>query len=60
MGDRGISVFGDMKREAVIGNDAGLLEGRHAFLDIEVDPDVRGNCKKVVLRNDLFMDGVEG
>ena len=59
-GDGGIAVFGDMQSEAIVGNDAGLLEAGHAFSDLEVDPAVLGKCKKVVLRNDLIRYRVEG
>ena len=47
-GDGGIAVFGNMQSEAVVGNDSGLIESRHAFSDIEVDPAVRSKCEKVV------------
>ena len=30
------------------------------FSDIEVDPDVRGKCKKGVLCDDIVQDGVDG
>ena len=53
-------MFGEMQSEAVIGNDAGSLEAGHAFSDLKVDPAVRGKCKKVVMRDDLVRDGVEG
>ena len=33
-GDRGKDIFGKVKSEAVVGNDAGFLEARHAFLDV--------------------------
>ena len=46
--DGGIPVFGEMQSEAVVGNDSGLIESRHAFSDIEVDPAVRSKCEKVV------------
>ena len=36
-GDGGIAMFGEIQSEAVIGNDAGLLEAGHAFSDIKVD-----------------------
>ena len=39
-GGGGIAVIGKMQSETVVGDDAGLLEARHAFLDFEVDPDV--------------------
>ena len=39
-GEGGIAVFGEMQSESVVGDDAGLLEARHAFLDFEVEPDV--------------------
>ena len=53
-------MFGDMQSEAVVGNFSGLLEAGHAFSDIEVDPAVRGKCEKVVLRDDIIRDGVDG
>ena len=59
-GDGGIYVFGEMKSEAVVGNDAGLLEAGHDFSYLEVDPAVRGKCEKVLLRGYLIRDGVEG
>ena len=40
MGYRGIDMFCDMQGEAVVVDDAGLLEAGHAFSDIEVDPAV--------------------
>ena len=57
-GDRSIAVLGEMKSEAVVGNDSGLLEAGCAFLGFEVDPVVRDKCKKVVLYHDLVRDGV--
>ena len=53
-------MFGEIHSEAVVGNDAGLLEAGHAFLGIEVDPAIKGKCKKVVLRNVIVRGGVEG
>ena len=32
-GDRGITVLGEMQSEAVVGDDAGLLEAGHEFSD---------------------------
>ena len=60
MGGGGIAVFGKMQSEAVVGNCAGLLESGHAFSDIKVDPAVQVKYKKVVLRDDIFRDVVEG
>ena len=45
-GDGGITVLGEMKSEAAVGKDAGLLQARHAFSDIKVDPAVRGNLQE--------------
>ena len=59
-GDGGINVFGKMQSEVVVDNDDVLIEAGHVFLDIGVDPAVRGKGKKVVLRDDLVKDGVEG
>ena len=59
-GERGISVFGKIQSEAVVGNDSGLHEAGHAFSDLEVDPAFQGKCEKVVLHDDLVRDGVEG
>ena len=39
-GDGGMAMFGEMQCEAVVENDAGLLEAGHAFLDIEVKPSI--------------------
>ena len=39
-GDGGIVIFGEKQSEAVIGNDASLLEAGHAFSYLEVDPAV--------------------
>ena len=36
----GIAVLGEMQSEAVVGDDAVLLEAGHAFSDFEVDPAV--------------------
>ena len=49
-----------MQSEAVVGDDSGLLEAGHAFLDFEVDFVVQVKCKKLVLCNDLVRDKVEG
>ena len=59
-GDQGIAVLREIQSEAVVGNDAILLEAGHAFLDFEVDPAVKNKCRKVVLCDDLVRDGVEG
>ena len=59
-GDGGIAVFGEMQSEAVVGNDAGLIEAGHDFSDLEVDPAVRGKCKMIVLHDDLIRDEVKG
>ena len=53
-------MLGEMQSEAVVSNDVGLLEDEHAFSDLEVDPAVQVKCKKVVMRDYLFRDGVEG
>ena len=52
-GDGGIAVLGEMQIEALVGDDAGFLEAGHAFSGFEVDPSVRGKCKKFVLCDDL-------
>ena len=57
-GGGGIAVLGKMQSEAVVGNDAGLLEAGHAFSGIELDPAIRGKCTKVVLCDYLVRDGV--
>ena len=59
-GGGGIALLGEMQSEAVVGDDAGLLEAGNAFSDFEVDPAVQGKCTKVVLCDDLVRDGVEG
>ena len=59
-GDGGIAVLGEMQSEAVVDDDARLLEAGHNFSDFEVDPAVRGKRKNVVMHNNLVRDRVDG
>ena len=42
--------------ESVVGDAAGLLEARHAFTDLEVDPDVGNERAEAVLLNYFVWD----
>ena len=41
--------MGKMIFEPVVGNAAGLFEAGHAFSYLEVNPDIKTECRKVVL-----------
>ena len=52
-GNKGESKMGKVSFEPFVGDAAGVFEIRHAFSDLEVNPDVRTECAEVVLFEDF-------
>ena len=59
-GNWGVPKFRKVEPEAVVGDEARLLQPGHTFLDFHKNPAIQGEGAELITSNDLFEDHVQG